>query len=183
MWKACDDQYDFRVGMSTAQAVHNYNNLIVQDLDNRKKCMAILLDLTKVFDPVSHPIILFESLGRRGSFSYFSFAEPKWWSPHQLRNSPGQHIRAYTIYLFYFNDLCNLPTSGGHLTAFDEKYITSAQLGFDKVSKWLKYNLLTLNKSKTKYLTFSIINRHPPDPSNPNITAHIPHCSHVLAIN
>ncbi|XP_063530698.1 uncharacterized protein LOC134741736 [Cydia strobilella] len=61
--------YGFRHGKSTEDAVTDLTSLIVDNLDNNNKCLAVFLDLKKAFDTVSVPILLqkLEKIGVRGS--------------------------------------------------------------------------------------------------------------------
>lgn len=59
------NQFGFREKMSTTDAIEKVIKHIVENLDSKKKCLAIYLDLTKAFDTVSVPILtlsLFPSL-------------------------------------------------------------------------------------------------------------------------
>lgn len=63
-----DNQYGFRSGISTEDAVSSLSDHIVGCLDNKQKCLGIFLDLAKAFDTVSIPHLLrkLELLGVRG---------------------------------------------------------------------------------------------------------------------
>ncbi|XP_048002038.1 uncharacterized protein LOC125238682 [Leguminivora glycinivorella] len=52
------NQYGFRKGRSTEDAVNSITSMIARHLDNKKKCTAVFLDLAKAFDTVSVPILL-----------------------------------------------------------------------------------------------------------------------------
>jgi hypothetical protein len=62
-------QFGFRAGTSTSDAVHELTDYIVANLDQKKKVIAIFLDLAKAFDTVSVPILVnkLETLGIRGT--------------------------------------------------------------------------------------------------------------------
>ncbi|CAK1583843.1 unnamed protein product [Parnassius mnemosyne] len=61
-------QYDFRSGRCTNDAVHELLNYIVVNLDGKKKCLTVFLDLAKSFDTVSisHLLKKLERLGISG---------------------------------------------------------------------------------------------------------------------
>lgn len=63
------NQFGFRSKLSTANAVHELTDYIVQELDMGKQTIGIFLDLAKAFDTVSVPILLnkLELLGIRGT--------------------------------------------------------------------------------------------------------------------
>lgn len=48
------NQFGFRPGLSTENALYSASNFIYNALDNSKKTMAIFLDLAKTFDTVNH---------------------------------------------------------------------------------------------------------------------------------
>lgn len=49
-----NNQYDFREGKNTSQAMAELRRNTTTKLEEKKKCAAIFLDLTKAFDSVSH---------------------------------------------------------------------------------------------------------------------------------
>lgn len=50
-------QSDFRSGHSTITNNMKVNNDVKEALDNKATCMSLILDLTKAFDPVDHPLL------------------------------------------------------------------------------------------------------------------------------
>ena len=60
-------QFGFRSGRSTAEAVHELTDHIINKFDNKTKTLAIYLDLAKAFDTVSVPILIkkLENMGSR----------------------------------------------------------------------------------------------------------------------
>lgn len=63
-----ENQYGFRSGLSTDDAVHTLTDNVSTQLDEGKKCIEIFLDLAKAFDTVSVPILLqkLHAIGVRG---------------------------------------------------------------------------------------------------------------------
>lgn len=53
-----DRQYGFRRGKSTQDAVIDLTSKIIEQLDNKGKCLTVFLDLKKAFDTVSVPILV-----------------------------------------------------------------------------------------------------------------------------
>ncbi|XP_063891880.1 uncharacterized protein LOC135117215 [Helicoverpa armigera] len=64
-----NNQFGFRPGVSTEDAVLELTQLVAENLDKKNKCLGIFLDLSKAFDTVSVPILTskLELLGVRGT--------------------------------------------------------------------------------------------------------------------
>lgn len=190
-------QYGFRHGKSTNDAVHELVNTVVNKLDERKKCLAVFLDLAKAFDTVSIPILMnkLEALGVRGIpldlfKDYLSNRKQCVKINNMYSNElemeygiPQGSIIGPTLFLVYINNLCQLQLNNGKVITFAddtalvfsgqnwEEVFDSAQAGFNKVNQWLQHNLLTLNISKTNYIAFSTKVKLLPSPDL-NIKAH-----------
>ena len=52
------NQFGFRRGMSTVDAVLKFTNFVYDGLDKKKHVVGLFIDLKKAFDTVSHPILL-----------------------------------------------------------------------------------------------------------------------------
>lgn len=197
-----DNQFGFRGGKSTEDAVLKLTNYISSNLDKGKKCLSVFLDLAKAFDTVSVPILLqkLDDIGVRGIQlqlfqdylnnrtqhvkigSHLSSEQPA----GQGYGVPQGSILGPTLFLIYINDLCALTTLRGTIVSYaddtallfsadnwDEVFRT-AQEGLNLVTNWLQENYLTLNAEKTKFLTFSIRSNTQPDHTF-SLTAHSCH--------
>lgn len=100
---------------------------------------------------------------------------------------PQGSILGPTLFLVYLNELCSLEMGGRLIAYADDTALLfagdtwqdtfeSAQLGLNKVSHWLSKNVLTVNASKTKYITFSIRNSTQPELLH-QLIIHAPNCS------
>lgn len=198
-----DCQYGFRNGRSTDDAVHELTNHIVNALDNRKKCLAIFLDLAKAFDTVSIPNLVskLEAIGLRGNqlklFESYLHNRTQCVkigdhisSELQIEYGvPQGSILGPTLFLIYINELCKTNLQNGKLIAFADdttliftgnnwkETFAYAQTGFNIITEWLSNNTLSLNTDKTKYLTFFIKNQSNTSLTNYNLYAHNHHIS------
>lgn len=176
------NQYGFRNGKSTEQAVNKLTSYISDKLDGKTKCLTIFLDLAKAFDTISVSVLLakLERLGIRGTqLKLFESYLTDRYQCVRVGNVtstdlpvthgvPQGSILGPTLFLVYINDLTNLKLTKGEIVSFADDtallfsavnwrdVFDAAQSGFNTVRKWLNDNVLTLNIDKTKYICFSI---------------------------
>lgn len=176
-------QFGFRPKLSTADAVHELTDHLVQELDKGNQTIGIFLDLAKAFDTVSTSILLhkLEALGIRGIqlklFAHYLQERSQCTKIDNIVSSdlenpafgiPQGSIIGPTLFLIYINDLCNLTINNGKIISYaddtalifsgksSEEVYDHAQRGFNEVNKWLQHHLLTLNSEKTHYIRFSM---------------------------
>lgn len=175
-------QFGFRQGISTEDAVTSLSTLVVEQLDVGKKCLSVFIDLKKAFDTVSLPILAkkLEKIGIRGTQlsifkDYLSDRKQKVKLEQYISDDigitcgvPQGSVLGPTLFIIYINDLCNMKIKNAKIFTYaDDTAIvfsgsswdsikTDAEYGMSRVAKWLKYNLLTLNTSKTNYICFTI---------------------------
>lgn len=190
-------QFGFRQGKSTSDAVLELTNAIANDLDNKRKCLTIFLDLAKAFDTVSVPKLMskMERIGIRGLplkllGDYLGDRKQRvkidnWCSQETPVNFgvPQGSVLSPTLFLIYINELTNLRIPGCKIFSFADdtalyfsgqdwmEVFALAQSGFCKVNNWLLRNTLTLNVTKTKYIPFALKANYLPPPAL-NIIAH-----------
>lgn len=176
------NQYGFRSGLSTEDAVLNLTEEVTKHLDGGEKCVGVFLDLAKAFDTVAVSILLDKLLtyGIRGVphsllKDYLTDRHQKLKLGEYVSHTcdisfgvPQGSVLGPTLFLIYVNDLCNLvlPNCQIYTYADDTALIfhsktwehlkTTAEESISLVSNWLRANLLTLNVKKTKFLPFSI---------------------------
>jgi hypothetical protein len=197
-----NNQYGFRSGRNTEDAVVNLTKSVTKALDGGDRCLAIFIDLKKAFDTVSIPLLLLrlEDLGIRG--------KALMWFRDYLTNrtqvvkvsgeTSGSRTVTYgipqgstlgpTLFLAYINSLCKLEFENGSMLAFADdtalvfwgktwsKVKEATENGLKAVTEWLDHNLLTINVSKTKYICFRISEATKP-PKDFDIRAHAPPCT------
>lgn len=192
------NQHGFREHRSTLDAVKQLTSFLVDKLDKHKKTLAIFLDLKKAFDTVSVPILIkkLENMGIRGLplllfQDYLSNRKQAvkvgdLYSVEENINYgvPQGSVLGPTLFLIYIDDLCRLSLSNAQIVTFaDDTAIlfhgnswqdvnSRAQTGFNLVTDWLSNNLLTLNLTKTKFITFTVTNKNRPPEGTILIKAH-----------
>jgi hypothetical protein len=184
-----DNQYGFRQGISTEDAVSALSSLIIGKVDGNKKCIAVFLDLKKAFDTVSVPTLIntLESIGIRGIplsllSSYLHNRRQKVKIGEYFSDEcemsygvPQGSVLGPTLFLIYINQLCKMRIAGGSIFTYaDDTAIVfsgsdwdevqkTTEVGLAKIARWLQANLLTLNTKKTNYICFTNYNRTQPD--------------------
>ena len=193
------NQYGFRPGISTEDAIASLTDQITKKIDSRIKCFAIFLDLSKAFDTVSIPILIrkMESAGIRGNalniFKDFLTDRRQCVKIDSVISSeeticygvPQGSIISPSLFQLYVNDLCNLKLQ--HCDTFmyaDDTVLLAygadwkvaklnAEASLRTVMSWLSSNLLTLNISKTKAIAFRITAKSAPRVADSTLTAHV----------
>lgn len=175
------NQFGFRRGLSTEDAVSALLNYVVEKVDKKFKCLGLFLDLSKAFDTVSVPILLskLESMGVRGSALgiFRSFLSDRrqcvkvgdFISGDESieYGTPQGSMISPLLFSIYVNELCELTHPCAHVVAYaDDTVIVTyghdwkaatdiAESLLREVTFWLSKNCLTLNIEKTKMVTFS----------------------------
>lgn len=193
-----NNQFGFRKNRSTEDAISTLVNFIAAKLDGKERCLGIFLDLSKAFDTVSIPILLLklERLGIRGpAFEILKDYLSNRTQYVKIDNItsdeetisfgvPQGSILGPTLFIVYLNDLCQLKIPHCRIVTYaDDTALlidandwqecrVRAEYALSAVTSWLNHNLLTLNISKTQYITFSTNQISQPKP-NFTIKAHV----------
>ncbi len=178
-------QYGFRHKHSTCDALCDFTYNMLQAFENKHASLAVYLDLFKAFDTIDHGILLrkMEHYGIRGIAldwirSYLN--QRKQYLSFKGTNShvftmpcgvPQGSVLGPLLFILYSNDI---PKSLEHCKAIlfaDDTtlYLSSPDIrnlychmnnDLDNLNDWFKANKLSLNASKTKYMSFNMKNGH-----------------------
>lgn len=177
-----NNQFGFRRGKSTEEAVSSLTNHVVEKLDGKMKCLGIFLDISKAFDTVSTPHLLrkLEVIGVRGHahkiFQDYLCDRTQCVKINDIYSDskplkfgvPQGSVLGSTMFLIYINSLCNLTLSNCSIFTYADDTallihgtdwpdtIKHAEVALNMVLGWLSNNLLTINLNKTVFLPFSL---------------------------
>ena len=175
-----ESQYGFRPGMSCEHAILNAQSTILQSLKSKQIAVLLLLDFSKAFDVIEHPILLkkLEHYGIRGLAlkwfeSYLSGRQQFVTidgvdsSPRAIQYGvPQGSILGPLLFVIYINDLPNISNLAKFILYADDANIIvkghteeEVQLKLLQITslliKWVDSNGLALNLKKTHYMVFS----------------------------
>lgn len=183
-----EKQFGFRSNKNTEDAVFEFTNLIMNNLNKSKKSLAVFLDLAKAFDTVNHKTLLtrLEEAGVRGNSlklltNYLSNRIQKVKIAESLSEPrvismgiPQGTVLGPVLFLVYINQIGNMLADACIVSYADDTAILftganwsdvykKAEIGLSKVQTWLNSSLLSLNVKKTNYITFSTSAADQPD--------------------
>lgn len=186
-----NNQYGFRTKLSTEDAVLELTQQVALNLDQKRKCLGIFLDLSKAFDTVSVPSLIakLERIGIRGTpleiFKDYLHNRKQCVKIDTCLSDefsvsygvPQGGILSPTLFQIYANDLCRLSLPHCKIYAYaDDTAILidgptwetvkmNAETAMSGIMSWLNTNLLTLNLGKTTFVSFAIRRNNKPPPS------------------
>jgi len=197
------NQFGFRNKKSTEDAVFTFVKHIHEHFQKSKKSLAIFLDLKKAFDTVSHEILFrkLEEIGIRGGpLNLFKNYLTNRKQITKIKDSysnygviktgvPQGTVLGPILFLIYINNIGNVIQNCSVVTYADDTVLLfdgdtweevhkRAEEGIGLMHKWLSTNLLSLNTSKTHFMTFSATAAD--QPATKILTIHSNNCKKLV---
>lgn len=175
-----ENQYGFREKKSTEDAILKLTSYIYEAVDKSKPSMCIFVDLSKAFDTVNHEILLkkLQNYGIRGTAhdlianyltnrqQIVSISGTKSSRKSITCGVPQGTVLGPLLFILYVNGLLKMLLQGKVVSYADDTAIfyeaqtwqilkEIAETDFLKVINWFKFNKLSMNVKKTKYISFT----------------------------
>jgi len=141
------NQFGFRPGLGTENALYSTSKFIYDALDNSKKAMAIFFDLAKAFDTVNHMehCNILPSFGiKNNSLTWFKSYLNNRKQIVQIYGTKGEEmimncgvplgsVIGPLLFILYINSICDLNINGQIITYADDTCLLFSDLSWDEV--------------------------------------------------
>lgn len=182
-----DQQFGFRAGKSTEDAILSLTSNIYKSMDKNQPSLCVFIDLTKAFDTVCHKRLIekLERCGFRGGVlnllknymtdrhQYVAMEDTKSVLRAVTCGVPQGTVLGPVLFTIYINNILQLNSQGKIISFADDTVIfytacnwkslrNKVEADLWTINKWFQENKLTLNKNKTKFVPFtSYVNNLP----------------------
>lgn len=173
-------QFGFRQGKSTENAISLLTKHIYKALDNSRPSLCLFIDLAKAFDTISHALLMknLEEIGFRGTayklISSYLTNRMQCVEVNEIRSNfakieygvPQGTILGPILFIIYLNNLFEIDAKGLVISFADDTAIfyegenweslkQMVENDFVKIKSWFDFKLLSLNIDKTVYVPFA----------------------------
>ena len=174
-----DKQFGFRNNHSTYMALAKLVDRITSELEQRRHCVGIFIDLSKAFDTLDHGVLLskLNLYGVRGVanawFTSYLSNRTQFVQTENIRSTmlpiscgvPQGSILGPLLFILYINDVIHVCRLAETIMFADDTnlFFTDSNLTelnvninneLELLSRWFKLNKLSLNVKKTNYMHF-----------------------------
>ncbi len=172
-----NDQFGFRKKYSTSHALNSLVNQFHDSVEKNEYMIGLFIDLSRAFDTISHKILINKlyKYGIRGIalewIKDYLLNRKQYVVYHNAKSNmssveigvPQGSILGPLLFLLYVNELPNISSTLSCIQFADDTSIfirgrslpeiaSTLNHEMEKITDWLKDNMLTINVSKTNYM-------------------------------